>query len=58
VTPGTSENNNANNDAADDSQGANDWVRIESNDGFSYIVRRKVAQTSGTMNNMLDPHGA
>ncbi|KAF6752882.1 BTB/POZ protein [Ephemerocybe angulata] len=35
----------------------NEWVRINSNDGFSYLVRRKVAQTSGTMANMLDPNG-
>ncbi|KAJ2919443.1 hypothetical protein MD484_g1022, partial [Candolleomyces efflorescens] len=58
VSTGTLDSNNAAKDAADDSQGANDWVRIDSNDGFSYIVRRKVAQASGTMNNMLDPHGA
>lgn len=35
----------------------NEWVRIESNDGFSYLVKRKVAETSGTMRNMLDPNG-
>ncbi|KAJ2930425.1 hypothetical protein H1R20_g6664, partial [Candolleomyces eurysporus] len=57
VTTGTSESNNAANGGTDDSQRANDWVRIESSDGFSYIVKRKVAQASGTMNNMLDPHG-
>ncbi|TFK34694.1 BTB/POZ protein [Crucibulum laeve] len=31
-----------------------DWVRITSTDGFSYLVRRKVANVSGTMRNMLD----
>ncbi|KXN80623.1 Elongin-C, partial [Leucoagaricus sp. SymC.cos] len=32
----------------------NDWVRITSNDGFSFIVRRKTAKASGTMKSMLD----
>ncbi|TFK21381.1 POZ domain-containing protein [Coprinopsis marcescibilis] len=35
---------------------ANEWVRIDSNDGFSYLVKRNVAETSGTMRNMLDPN--
>lgn len=34
-----------------------DWVRLQSNDGFSYLVRKKVAQTSGTIRTMLDPSG-
>ncbi|EAU87022.2 hypothetical protein CC1G_08493 [Coprinopsis cinerea okayama7 len=40
---------------SNDSPSEKDWVRIESNDGFSYLVRRKVAEASGTMRNMLDP---
>ncbi|KAK0455750.1 uncharacterized protein EV420DRAFT_1552995 [Desarmillaria tabescens] len=31
-----------------------DWVRIESNDGFSFLVRRRVANISGTIKNSLD----
>ncbi|KAF8995997.1 hypothetical protein BDQ17DRAFT_1250134, partial [Cyathus striatus] len=32
-----------------------DWIRINSTDGYSYIVRRKVANMSGTIKSMLDP---
>ncbi|KAF8154772.1 BTB/POZ protein [Crassisporium funariophilum] len=32
-----------------------DWVRLQSSDGFTFLVRRKVAQSSGTIRNMLDP---
>lgn len=32
----------------------NEWVRIISKDGFSYLIRRKVALGSGTLKNMLD----
>jgi transcription elongation factor B subunit 1 len=32
-----------------------DWIRITSNDGFSFMVKRKVANMSGTLKNMLDP---
>ncbi|KAH8096868.1 POZ domain-containing protein [Cristinia sonorae] len=31
----------------------NDWIRITSNDGFSFLVPRKVAVVSGTLKNML-----
>ncbi|KAJ8082443.1 elongin C [Marasmius tenuissimus] len=31
-----------------------DWVRLVSNDGFSFLVKRKVANTSGTINSSLD----
>ncbi|TFK70274.1 POZ domain-containing protein [Pluteus cervinus] len=31
-----------------------DWVCVNSTDGFSFLVRRKVAYASGTMRNMLD----
>ena len=31
-----------------------DWIRVTSTDGFSFMVRRKVANISGTMRNMLD----
>ena len=34
-----------------------EWVRLQSTDGFSYLVRRKVAQASGTIRNMLDSEG-
>ncbi|PPQ93129.1 hypothetical protein CVT25_003661, partial [Psilocybe cyanescens] len=34
-----------------------EWVRLQSSDGFSYLVKRKVAQASGTIRNMLDPEG-
>jgi len=34
-----------------------DWIRLQSQDGFSYFVRRKVARVSGTIRNMLDPAG-
>ncbi|KJA22480.1 hypothetical protein HYPSUDRAFT_40857 [Hypholoma sublateritium FD-334 SS-4] len=30
------------------------WVRLQSTDGFSYLVKRKVAEASGTVRNMLD----
>ncbi|KAJ3562996.1 hypothetical protein NP233_g9225 [Leucocoprinus birnbaumii] len=32
----------------------NDWVRVTSTDGYSFIVKRKVAKASGTMKSMLD----
>ncbi|KAF9559980.1 POZ domain-containing protein [Agrocybe pediades] len=32
-----------------------EWVRLQSTDGFSYLVKRKVIQASGTIRNMLDP---
>lgn len=32
----------------------NDWVRITSTDGFSFVVRRNIAKASGTMKAMLD----
>ncbi|KAK7062654.1 elongin C [Paramarasmius palmivorus] len=31
-----------------------DWVRIVSNDGFSFLVKRKIAQMSGTIASSLD----
>ncbi|KIP05739.1 hypothetical protein PHLGIDRAFT_107850 [Phlebiopsis gigantea 11061_1 CR5-6] len=31
-----------------------DWIRIVSTDGYSCLVRRKVAMTSGTLRDMLD----
>ncbi|CAA7262529.1 unnamed protein product [Cyclocybe aegerita] len=34
-----------------------DWVRLQSTDGFCYLVPRKVANMSGTIRNMLDPTG-
>jgi hypothetical protein len=34
-----------------------EWVRLQSTDGFSYLVRRKLASTSGTIKNMLDADG-
>ncbi|KAG6811845.1 hypothetical protein H0H92_005577 [Tricholoma furcatifolium] len=35
-----------------------DWIRITSSDGFSYIVRRKIANVSGTMRSSLDEHSS
>ncbi|KAG5643629.1 hypothetical protein DXG03_000554 [Asterophora parasitica] len=31
-----------------------DWIRVTSNDGFTFMVKRKIANVSGTMRNMLD----
>ncbi|KAK2462795.1 hypothetical protein APHAL10511_005186 [Amanita phalloides] len=31
-----------------------EWVRVTSVDGFSFMIRRKVANMSGTMRSMLD----
>ncbi|KAF8218131.1 hypothetical protein K438DRAFT_1952966 [Mycena galopus ATCC 62051] len=36
---------------------ANDWLRVRSDDGYSFIVRRKVANASKTMRDMLDTAG-
>lgn len=35
-----------------------DWVRVESNDGYSFLVKRKVANVSGTMRNALESSGS
>ncbi|KAJ7058133.1 hypothetical protein C8F01DRAFT_1149690 [Mycena amicta] len=32
----------------------NDWVRITSDDGYTFLVRRSVANASGTMKDSLD----
>ncbi|KDR76246.1 hypothetical protein GALMADRAFT_468378 [Galerina marginata CBS 339.88] len=37
-----------------ESKADSEWVRLQSSDGFSYLVKRKVAQSSGTIRNMLD----
>ncbi|KAJ7820761.1 hypothetical protein B0H14DRAFT_3147019 [Mycena olivaceomarginata] len=44
---------------ADDSANANadDWVRVTSDDGYSFVVRRRVANASETMRDMLDTVG-
>lgn len=31
-----------------------DWIRVTSRDGFSFIVKRNVVFRSGTLRNMLD----
>lgn len=31
-----------------------DWIRLVSTDGYSYLVKRKVAMMSGTLRNMLN----
>ncbi|KIL65090.1 hypothetical protein M378DRAFT_186539 [Amanita muscaria Koide BX008] len=31
-----------------------DWVRVTSADGFAFLIRRKIANVSGTMRSMLD----
>jgi len=51
--PDTSNRTSDQKGSADDA----DWVRLQSVDGFSYLVRRKVSQASGTIRNMLDPTG-
>ncbi|KAI0281768.1 BTB/POZ protein [Russula aff. rugulosa BPL654] len=33
-----------------------DWIRVTSRDGFSFIVKRNVVFRSGTLRNMLDEH--
>ncbi|KAJ7143689.1 BTB/POZ protein [Mycena epipterygia] len=35
----------------------NDWVRVTSDDGYSFLVRRCVANASETMRDMLDTAG-
>ncbi|KAF7320988.1 hypothetical protein HMN09_00185700 [Mycena chlorophos] len=35
----------------------NDWVRITSEDGYTFLVRRSVASASGTMSDSLDAEG-
>ncbi|KAJ7917989.1 BTB/POZ protein [Mycena leptocephala] len=34
-----------------------DWVRVTSDDGYSFLVKRKVANASETMRDMLDTAG-
>ncbi|KAJ3866366.1 hypothetical protein EV359DRAFT_36747, partial [Lentinula novae-zelandiae] len=34
-----------------------DWVRIISNDGYTFLLKRKVANMSGTIKNSLDETG-
>ncbi|KAJ3899097.1 BTB/POZ protein [Lentinula edodes] len=34
-----------------------DWVRIVSNDGYTFLLKRKVANMSGTIKNSLDETG-
>ncbi|KAJ7080591.1 BTB/POZ protein [Mycena belliarum] len=34
-----------------------DWVRVTSDDGYTFLVRRKVANASETMRDMLDTAG-
>ncbi|KAK7457106.1 elongin C [Stygiomarasmius scandens] len=31
-----------------------DWIRVVSNDGYSFLVKRRVANMSGTMKSSLD----
>ena len=38
----------------DNESSGNDWVKLVSTDGFSFIVRRDVALGSGTLRNMLN----
>lgn len=38
-------------------QSPDDWVRLISSDGFTYLVRRKVAHCSGMLKNTLDIDG-
>jgi transcription elongation factor B subunit 1 len=36
-----------------DQKADDDWVRLTSTDGFSFMVKRKVATASGTLKSML-----
>ncbi|KAJ3555213.1 hypothetical protein NM688_g2699 [Phlebia brevispora] len=38
---------------ATNTKSSEDWIRLVSSDGFSYLVKRKVAMGSGTLKNML-----
>ncbi|KAF7789245.1 hypothetical protein EIP86_000186 [Pleurotus ostreatoroseus] len=40
-------------DATSTSKSPEDWIRLVSDDGYSYLVKRKVAMASGTLRNML-----
>jgi len=31
-----------------------DWIRVTSTDGYSFLIKKKVANVSGTMKSMLD----
>ncbi|CAK5274294.1 unnamed protein product, partial [Mycena citricolor] len=44
-------------DVDTDSSSGNDWVRVTSEDGHSFLVRRKIAEVSETMRDMLDSSG-
>ncbi|KAF7984168.1 hypothetical protein HWV62_16842 [Athelia sp. TMB] len=37
---------------------SDDWVVLTSNDNFSFMVKRKVAEMSGTLSNMLSTESA
>jgi hypothetical protein len=42
----------------DPNKGEDEWVMLTSADGFAFVIRRKVALTSGTLRNMLSAEGA
>ncbi|KAF7307666.1 hypothetical protein MKEN_01126500 [Mycena kentingensis (nom. inval.)] len=35
----------------------NDWIRLTSDDGYTFLVRRTVANASGTLNDTIDTEG-
>ena len=35
-------------------QSQDDWIRVTSRDGFSFVAKRNVVSRSGTLRNMLD----
>ncbi|KAH9830184.1 BTB/POZ protein [Rhodofomes roseus] len=39
--------------AASTSTSDNDWVKLISKDGYTFLIRRKVAMNSGTLKNMV-----
>ena len=39
------------------SAGPEEFVLLESNDGYSFVVSRNVAEGSGVLKSMLDPEG-
>ncbi len=49
--------NSLNGDDTSDNPKEREWVKIVSNDGFSFIVEKSVAFASPTLKNMLSPTG-
>ncbi|KAF8634702.1 hypothetical protein AX15_000758 [Amanita polypyramis BW_CC] len=49
------DNNAMQQESSDGSKASDsDWIRVTSADGFTFMIRRKIANISGTMRSMLD----